>query len=100
MRLSSELGVTLAECLERVSVPEFNLWAAYFNRQEEKKWEKGADPLMHYIARLNASVDSIMGARHVKASDYMIDFLGKSDKGFSDPEMQKQALLAAFGISE
>ncbi len=86
--------------MERVSVPEFNLWAAYFNKQEEKKWEKGADPLMHYIARLNASVDSIMGAKHVSTSDYMIDFLGSSSSGISDPKEQQKALLAAFGISE
>ena len=99
MKLCSTLGVTLTECREKVSVPEFNLWAAYFTREEEKKWEKGVDPLYHYIARLNASVDSVMASRPVKSSDYVIDFKGGSSGGaLSDPEAQQKALLAAFGI--
>lgn len=100
MKIAETLGMTLAECYERVSSSEANLWAAYFARKEEQKWAKGSDPMHHYMAVLTSRVTSMWGGRATPPSDLLLEFDTSTEKSPQDWKHQKGMLLAALGIDE
>lgn len=100
MKIAETLGMTLAECYQRVSSSEANLWAAYFAKKEEQRWSKGSDPLHHYMAVLTSRVCSMWGGKSTPPSDLLLQFETSTEKPSQTWQQQKAVLLAALGIDE
>lgn len=91
-RLALALGMSVAECQERVSPEEFWEWIAFYRYNP---WgEERADLRSGNIAALMANIHRRPGSRAFRASDFIFFGHGKSERQQSAKDMK--ATFAAF----
>lgn len=97
MRLAATLGCSVGEAQQRISSSEFNLWIAYFNKQDQDKWSKGSDPMHYYMAQLTGTVANILSSKAIDANKFLLD-LNTDNASKGNAHQHKQLLLGMLGI--